>query len=145
MMKKLLTINLILCILMFCISLLYAGFQYGRTFDNRYPSGQQFFVFPPIYLVFVLVGWYLRSSCEITKPITYYIWGSVIFAFIVFFFIRSSIYHAYGRLSDRAWDMLWCPVTVLICSFTVFVFDIICAIQTHREDKILKKKFDTTA
>lgn len=138
---------------MYHLSLFYVGFGFGKAYQygeimwdgarHAYEYYWSDLYYPACLLVFFLVALaFIRARDELSAK-AFAIFGAVTWVPSVALYAIAYM-NDYVNSSVHAYTY-WFLLGLFVLASVIFVFDIICAIQTHREDKVLKKKFDTTA
>ena len=146
--KTLLILNNVFYAIMYHLGWFLVGFSFGdcyqlgellwdgniHYYDNCWPN----FLYPVFFLVFFLVGLYLAREHKNLSVKALMFWGGLTWIpsglnFLIAYFFY---YEDGGTFLYKFWFLLG----VFILASVIFVFDIICAIQTFIEHKTPTKK-----
>ena len=138
---------------MYHLSWFYVGFGFGKAYQYgeimwdgaryAYESHWLKLYYPACLLIFFFVALaFVRARDELSAKafvilgVATWVPSAVCFTIVCLKDYVNSSVHAYTY---------WFLLGLFALASVIFTFDIICAIHTYREDKRLRKKFDTAA
>lgn len=132
--KKLLIWNVIFYAVLYSISLLYVGYEYGELSYIPY-NGPEYFILPAVYLVLLVIGIFLVREWEYLKSKSYYTMGAITLAYSCLLWGSRLFFFFQGRLDADHWDVYVYPAAVFCFSVIISVIYIIVAIKTQKENR----------
>lgn len=140
-MKKRLLIGIaIINAIMFSISLAYASFRVGLTFESYHGADFSYFIFPTVYFILFLVSCAQAAWHSFSSGKSYYVSGFATLAFICAAWANCHTlrmgYRQVGIPSVIVLDMIVFPAILFTLSLASFVLYIICAGIARKETQI---------
>lgn len=128
--KPLVVINVVLYAILYSLSLLYIGYEYGEGLLFPYPRGPEYLVLPAVYLILLLVELYLglghgyrRKRDLLAMAAITLVYASVLWASRLFFYSQ-------GRMTmSTDLDIYWYPGTMFVASLVISAIYVICAVR----------------
>lgn len=137
--KVLMTWNVVLYFVLYSISLLYVGFYFGVRHQNPYGPALEFFLFPVVYLLLLILGGYLLKNQQYCSGKSCCLMASVTLVFI------SSIWglwlaNRFQDLHEEAADIIYLdiilyPGVLFFFSVVISIIYLICAARIRIENR----------
>lgn len=139
--KYLLRCNAVLLGIMLALSLLNKAFQYGLLYSgNPFRTYPYFLLSPGVHVCLFFVGLLLCKEESFLRAITCCIFATLVLS--IRCYVCVAMYIGYLRNTLTLFPLqptFWYQTLMLVLSFSVFTIYTICAVQTWREDKRLRK------
>lgn len=135
--KTLLMWNVILYAITYSVSLLYVGFKYGEWYP--YITGLEYFLFPIVYLILLIIGHYLMKNHRDNSVRSYCVMAIVTLTFISLLWGVWLIAYFQGRMPSATFmDIVLFPAVLFFFSVMISIFYFICAAQTRKHIQEVK-------
>ena len=137
-MKKLVAWNSVLYAILYSVSLLYIGYQYGEASQYPYPRGPEYFIFPAVYLVLLIISIFLSShyNYEYCTSKSYCAMAFATLGFICIYWGMTLLAHSQGRFQDPSdLNLILYPGVLFVFSVAIAVIYFICAAKVRKRNK----------
>ena len=130
--KTLLTWNVIFYAIQYSVSLWYVGYEYA-VLPPAY--SRQWFIFPAVYLVLMVIGIHLVREWEYSPKKSYIKMAIFTLVFISSFWGAWLYFYFQGRMTSASYiDIVLFPATLFVCSVVISVIYFVCAAKTPKEN-----------
>lgn len=132
--KTLLTWNVIFYAIQYSVSLLYVGYEYGESSHYTYPPDLEWFIFPAVYLVLMVIGIHLVREWEYSPKKSYIKMAIFTLVFISSFWGAWLYFYFQGETNPSYIEIVLFPATLFVCSVVISVIYFVCAAKTPKEN-----------
>ena len=137
--KYLIKCNSFLYAVLYTLSLLYAGFVIGKTYQNFYGPILRYLNYPVGYLILFLFSVHLVREHEYATGKGYWVMALVTLGCIPILWVnRLGIYLQEQSTATPVFDYVVFPTVLLIFSVIISTNYIISAVKAHKENKQYK-------
>ena len=134
--KSLLKWAVIFYAIMYSVSLLYIGYEYGEGSLNPYPRGAEYFILPVINLIFLGISVYFVREREYLESKHYYRMGTIALVCGGLTWGSRLFFYSQGRMTTADHlDIYVYPGIVFCLSFLIAIIYFTCARITRKEAK----------
>lgn len=127
--------------IMYSISLLYIGYEYGEGSLLLHPRGLEYFIFPAIDVILLIIGLSLLHNREYVKSKSYLRMG-IVTLILGIWKLGSRLFFYYQGMMDGTSEYLdfFVYPGIAFCLYIIIsIFYFVCASITFKEDQMLLK------
>ena len=131
--KNLLISNVVLYAILYSISLVYMGYEYGEGSLFPYPRGPEYLLLPAVYLILLLRGIFLALDRGYGTSKSYSMMAIVTLAYPSLLWGSWLFFYYQGRMTSASVvDIVLYPAVLLAVSVAISILYFICAIRTRK-------------